>query len=48
LTHAKPYHLLEKLTNQPVKPEKSDEFWGYITCSLMLDERRNLILDDLQ
>jgi len=27
---------------------KWDEFCGYITCSMMLDECRNLFPDDLQ
>ena len=38
----------EKQTNQAQKQAKWDEFWWYNTWYLMLDERRNLLPDDLQ
>jgi len=38
----------ENQTNLAQKPAKWDEFWWYNTWYLVLDERRNLLPDDLQ
>ena len=48
LTYAPSPIAYENQTNLAQKPAKWDEFWWYNTWYLVLDERRNLLPDDLQ
>jgi len=48
LTYAPSPTAYEKQTNQAEKTAKWDQFWWCNTWYLVLDERRNLLPDDLQ